>query len=69
MEADQPVFAAHTWRFDHLGGLAEAGVCKRDLHLNAAYLQQLCEAVRATVTLRASEDREGAPVLAERRFP
>jgi very-short-patch-repair endonuclease len=69
VEADPPVFAAHTWRFDRLGPSAEAGVRERDLHLKAAYLQQLSEAVRATVTLRASEDREGAPVLAERRFP
>ena len=69
VEADPPVFAAHTWRFDRLGGFAEAGVRERDLHLNAAYLQQLSEAVRASVVFRASEDREGAPVLAERRFP
>ena len=69
VEADPPVFAAHTWRFDRLGGFADAGVRERDLHLNAAYLQQLSEAVRASVVFRASEDREGAPVLAERRFP
>lgn len=69
VEADPPVFAAHTWRFDRLEGFGELGVHDRDLNLNAAYLQQLSEAVRASVVFRVSEDREGAPVLTERRLP
>ena len=69
IEADPPVFATRTWRFDRLAGGAEVAVRDRDLQLNAAYLQQLSEAVRATVTLRARSDASDSPVLIERRFP
>ena len=69
IEADPPVFASRRWRFDRIAPGDEAHVRDRDLALNAGYLQQLSEAVRATVTLRAREDRDDAPVLVERRFP
>ena len=69
IESDPPVFAARTWRFDRIAGGGEVAVRDRDLHLNAAYLQQLSEAVRATVTLRARSESPHAPVLVERRFP
>ncbi len=69
IEADPPVFAPRTWRFDRIAGEGEVAVRDRDLQLNAAYLQQLSEAVRATVTLRARQEAPDAPALAERRFP
>ena len=70
IEADPPVFAPRSWRFDRVAGMGEVrvGDRDRDLPLNAGYLQQLGEAVKAAVTLRVRSTRPGAPILAERRL-
>lgn len=69
IEADPPVFARREWRLDRVAGGGKVHVTQRDLQLNASLLLQLSEAVRATVTLTARENRADAPVLAERQFP
>lgn len=72
--ADPPVFEPMQWRVDRIAGGGEAHITKRDLRLNAGLLLQLNEAVRATVTLRATAaGRDGQDAAgkdaAERVFP
>ncbi len=67
-EANPPVFAPRTWRFDRIAGGGELRVSQRDLPLNAGLLLQLSEAVRAYVTLTARQEGSDT-LLAERRVP
>ncbi len=65
--SDPPVFTRREWRLDRVPAGGEAEVTQRDLQLHAGLLLQLNEAVRCTVTLRATEP--DGTVLAERHLP
>ncbi|PWC48211.1 DUF3320 domain-containing protein [Azospirillum sp. TSA6c] len=67
--ADPPVFEPMRWRVDRIAAGGEAHIAKRDLRLNAGLLLQLNEAVRATVTVRATADGHDVVDAAERVFP
>jgi len=68
VRADPPVFAPRDWRFDRIAAGGEVRVSQRDMALDAGLLLQLTEAVRANVTLTATDAGTGG-VLAERRVP
>lgn len=67
--ADPPVFEPMQWRVDRIAAGGEAHITKRDLRLNAGLLLQLNEAIRATVTLRATAGGQGGAHSAERDLP
>ena len=65
--ADPPVFEPVQWRVDRIAAGGEAHITKRDLRLNAGLLLQLNEAIRATVTLRATAEGMNGGDAAVRR--
>lgn len=67
--ADPPVFEPMQWRVDRIAAGGEARIAKRDLRLNAGLLLRLNEAVRATVTVRATAEGGDAGDAAERVLP
>ncbi len=67
--ADPPVFEPVQWRIDRIAAGGEAHITKRDLRLNAGLLLQLSEAIRATVTLRATAEGMNGGDAAERVLP
>ena len=69
ISADPPVFEPMQWRVDRIAAGGEAHIIKRDLRLNAGLLLQLNEAVRATVTLRATATGPEGGQTAERVLP
>lgn len=67
ISVDPPVFAEKSWTLDRLGPQAVIAPHDRDLNLNATYLDELREAVRATVRLRCTA--ADGELLAEDSYP
>ena len=65
--SDPPVFTRREWRLDRVPTGGESEVTQRDLQLHAGLLLQLNEAVRCSVTLRATGP--DGTLLAERHLP